>query len=259
MPFTHLYTVGGNLATLYNGATALGWRDPYNPLNLPPRTLRVKFDNNVIEPVTYYQLGNWTYVSANTWDWTYDTDDWYGGLEDLGYFSLSNYSIIAGNTESITSMNQLFQDYGDPPPDRKFSITACAPINLKNVVNANRMFHAAWNLLDMPALDYSHLLYTESMFERCTAMSSVIDNTFNSVVHADEMFNDCWSMSAYPQDSLLAVSSVSFTFTDCSSMTSNAIDFIQSHTNVVNSTGCFRRCYSLSDSAQATAQYPDWF
>lgn len=47
-----LYTVGGNLATLYNGSTALSmnWIDPYNPLDLPDYTIRIKMKSGSSAP-----------------------------------------------------------------------------------------------------------------------------------------------------------------------------------------------------------------
>ena len=96
------YTINNKLIT--NAAGSLLTTDPYNYLNLPPNTFRVR-TNDGQEPIS----GN--YDSATLVEGTTDVYDVYKGGYNLGnilFASKNVIEVLGANTENVTGMGYWF-------------------------------------------------------------------------------------------------------------------------------------------------------
>lgn len=96
------YTIGGNACTINNLICA--YTDPYNPLDLPPYTIRLLYKDGVTPT---FSKGTPTQVSAspNIWDLTYENSDWERLLE--GHADL--LEVLGANTTGVRDMRYMFQ------------------------------------------------------------------------------------------------------------------------------------------------------
>ena len=79
--------------------------DPYNPLGLPPYTIRLKFRDGVT-PSFYFGTGVQVSSSPNVWDLTNQNTVWTGlcsGQTDL-------LEVLGANSASVTDMRYMFQE-----------------------------------------------------------------------------------------------------------------------------------------------------
>lgn len=228
MSIQKLYTVGGNLATLYNGSTALSmnWIDPYNPMDLPYHTFRLKYKPGTVPTPDETQIHPQGVVcerydaDENIWDVTC--------LDSLDYLMANDTNLVAilgGNLSGVTDLDSTFR-----------SCTALSStISLPYITGAADVFRGCSSLYSIPDNSFNNLIVAQRMFMNCKALSSMPANSFNNVTDSFTMFGGC------------------------NALTSNAIDFIESHTNMTSHDDCFKNCTAMSDYAQATALYPDWF
>ena len=119
-----------NFGQIYIGSTRIGEvyvgsvkvypdsaPDPYNPLNLPPFTVRFQFNNlsQGYDPTTSGETwksdATWTQVSSspNVWDYHRPDPDWTGEFEGntWGIYTNSYASILGMNTTGITTMTRM--------------------------------------------------------------------------------------------------------------------------------------------------------
>lgn len=105
----------------------IGGGDPYNPLNLPPFTMRLEFYGNdaSYNPISDGASGTWTHVSGSVWDWTYQNTNWSGSVSGRGamyHWSQRfgqavnlcieiRFNVLGGNTSNVTNMRDLFQGH----------------------------------------------------------------------------------------------------------------------------------------------------
>lgn len=78
--------------------------DPYNPLNLPKNTIRVKFANGYTPPSTLGDTQELVDSSENIWDIYKRSNDWnnfFSGISEL-------IAVLGGNTKTVTGMGWMF-------------------------------------------------------------------------------------------------------------------------------------------------------
>ena len=105
-----------NFGSLYLGSTKIGEAylgsvkvygstppDPYNPLNLPPYTIRLKF-NNGVTPTFSYGTAVQVSSSPNVWDLTYQNSNW----QYLVSSQTRLIEVLGANTSSVTVMDDMF-------------------------------------------------------------------------------------------------------------------------------------------------------
>ena len=180
--------------------------DPYNPLNLPPFTLRVEFygTDASFDPTQYvWDAGTWTAAGGSAWDWTYQNTVWSGGTGSiLRYFYpatqtyrvLSAYmhcNILGGNTTGVTNMSLLFTSnryiesialfdtssvvdfsYFCSGHSRGSILSAIPLFNTSSAVNARNMFEGCTSLQSIPLFDTSSMTDVRYMFRNCRNVES---------------------------------------------------------------------------------------
>jgi hypothetical protein len=123
--------------------------DPYNPLNLPPFTIRCKFTQGHT-PSCYsgYHYGWDSQVQVdqaeNVWDITINTDDW-GQTTGAMYAQDELLEVLGANTTGVVSMGYCFC-YCD-------KLTSIALFDTSSLTDMNHMLNNCESLTSIPLFD----------------------------------------------------------------------------------------------------------
>ena len=152
-------------ATLYHNGIKI-WPegpDPYNPLNLPPNTVRVRTNDGLVPHKSSNEPA--TYETATLVEGTTDVYDVYKSGTDFYRFLFQSYNVIevlGANTTGVTNMNH--------------------------------MFYACYRLTTVSLFDTSSVQNMLGMFKECKALTSVpLFNTY-SVTQISYMFDGCYNV-----------------------------------------------------------------
>ena len=137
--------------------------DPYNPLNLPANTVRVRTsDGNAPTKAKYTTYETATLVAGTT-----DVYDVYkSGTSFRGFLSSSTnvVEVLGANTTGITAMDDMFWGCS--------SLTSIPLFDTSNVTNMNYMFGNCSSLTSIPLFDTSSVTNMSYMFDYCTNVQS---------------------------------------------------------------------------------------
>lgn len=191
--------------------------DPYNPLGLPPNTVRVRTsDGNA--PTK----GNRTsYESATLVPGTTDVYDVYKSGTDFTAFLASSNNItevLGANTTGITNMNSMFSACR--------YLVSIPLFDTSSVTDMANMFSNCGRMTTTPLFDTSNVTTMSSMFWYCYLITSVPLLDTSKVTNMARMFEYCiraetGAFALYQQASTQAnpPSSHSYCFRDCGSNT----------------------------------------
>ena len=152
-------------ATLYHNGIKI-WPegpDPYNPLNLPPNTVRVRTNDGLVPYKSSNEPG--TYETATLVEGTSDVYDVYKSGTDFYRFLLQSYNVIevlGANTTGVTNMSNMF--------------AGCS------------------SLTSVALFDTSSVQTMLSMFKKCTALTSVPLFNTSSVTVIAYMLSECYNV-----------------------------------------------------------------
>lgn len=165
--------------------------DPYNPLGLPPNTVRVRTDNG--QPPRRGPGAVATYETATLVPGTTDIYDVYkSGTNFTKLLIYSNVvEVLGANTTGITNMSQMFDRCTDLP--------------------------------SIPLFDTSSVTDMSSMFERCLSLTSITLFDTSSVTNMNSMFCDCSSLTTIPLFNTSSVTNMDSMFSDCRKVQSGAL------------------------------------
>ena len=151
-------------ATLYHNGIKI-WpedTDPYNPLNLPPNTVRVRTNDGAIPNKDAASYETATLVSG-----TSDVYDVYkSGTSFYSLLSISTnvVEVLGANTTGITNMGDMFYDCT--------SLTSVPLFNTSSVTDMKAMFQKCTSLTSVPLFDTSSVTGMDLMFLNCTNVQS---------------------------------------------------------------------------------------
>ena len=177
----YLYVYNGKRIEPSSGKV-LGKRgDPYNPLGLPPFTIRCKFDPNITPTMGDSQ----TLVDAtdNVWDITKNSTDW----SELFRYKDSLLGVLGANTAGVTNMVDMFL--------RCSWLTTVPLFDTSSVTNMAGMFQET-SLTSVPLLDTSSVTNMNYMFSDCSALTSVPLLDTSSATGMLGMFLNCTSVES---------------------------------------------------------------
>lgn len=210
--------------------------DPYNPLNLPPFTLRVKFKTgyNPIPPNTKFDVLTQISVEPNIWDLTRYDPNW----RDVLAANLYLLEVLGANTTGVTNMRNMFgyQSYvGDfsstvlfdtsSVTDMSFMFYGCDKLtsiplfDTSNVTNMNNMFTNCFGLTTVPLFNTSKVTSMAVMFHYCDALTSVPLFDTSNVTDMSSMFHGCDSLTSVPLFDTSSVQDMESMFQSCDSLT----------------------------------------
>ena len=180
--------------------------DPYNPLGLPPFTIRVKFNSSftpsqgtvvLVDPVQHI------------WDITYDLVD---GILPIEY-NVRRYmtELLGANTSGVTGLQSAFNG--------SRLITTVPLFDTRSCTNMYGMFSYCKSLTTIPLFDTSSCTNMNSMFDGCRSLTSVPLFNTSSCTTMSDMFRDCTSLISVPLFNTSSCTDMMSMFIRCSSLT----------------------------------------
>ena len=215
--------------------------DPYNPLGLPPNTVRVRTNDGNVP----YNGSNASYETATLVPGTTDVYDVYKSGTDFSNLlnnSTNVIEVLGANTTGITNMEYMF---------RSCRITSVPLFDTSNVTDMFYMFSNCYNLTSVPLFDTTKVTNMSYMFSDCSSLTSIpLFNTSN-VTTMGFMFNYCSNLTSVPLFDTYKVRNMGYMFNYCSKLTSIPL-FNTSNVTTMYRTFC--RCYNVESGALALYQ-----
>lgn len=214
--------------------------DPYNPLDLPSNTIRVKYRSGT-QPTLTNSNATVTQVdsSTNTYDVTLNDTYW----SALFMNQTNLVEVLGANTSSVTSMAALFNGCSN--------LTTVAAFNTSKVTDMNYMFYKCNYLTSIQKIDTSRVTNMSYMFAKCTSLTTVPEFNTSSVTNMEQMFAECSAITTVPTFNTQNVTNMNSMFAVCSSLTSVPL-FDTS--NVTNMQSMFNSCTRVESGALALYQ-----
>lgn len=138
--------------------------DPYNPLNLPANTVRVRTSNGKV-PKKDIDYGT-SYETATLVSGTSDVYDVYKSGTDFSYLLSASSNVIellGANTAGITNMFAML---------KKCALPTVPLFDTSNVTNMRSMFEGCTSLTNIPLINTSNVTNMSYMFYGCTNVQS---------------------------------------------------------------------------------------
>ena len=221
--------------------------DPYNPLDLPPYTIRVKYKQGR-EPEIQGHTYTKTLVdrNENIWDITItdESTDW-SGLFYYPYEYQYDYllEVLGANSAGITDMRNMFRSCQ--------SLTSVAVFNTSSVTDMTTMFARCSSLMSVPLFDTSNVTNMTSTFAGCYSLTTIPLLDTSKVTDMTNMCFSCSSLTSVPLLDTSLVTSMSMMFMKCYRLTSIPL-FNTSNVTFMNLT--FSECYRVESGALALYQ-----
>lgn len=143
----------------------------YNPLGLPPNTVRVRTSDGNPPERFPYQSGYTTYETATLVPGTTDVYDVYKSgtsFQRLLIASSNVIEVLGANTTGITNMREMFA--AERPVD--MTLTSVALFDTSSVTDMYNMFNDVQSLTSIPLFDTSSVTNMSHMFVNCTNIQS---------------------------------------------------------------------------------------
>ena len=213
--------------------------DPYNPLNLPPNTVRVRTNDGAAPKKNY----NTSYETATLVEGTTDVYDVYKSGTDFAFlfFNSDNVEEVLGaNTTGITNMYAML--------NYCTSLKTVALFDTSSVTDMHIMFVNCNSLTSVPLFDTSSVTNMSYMFSRCSALKTVPLFNTSSVTSMGSMFENCNSLTSVPLFDTSSVTTMEYMFEKCNSLTSVPLFDTSS---VVFMNGMFANCTKVQSGALA--------
>lgn len=181
-PINVLYN-GAGVSLYFNGSKI--WPitpDPYNPLNLPPNTIRVRTsDGNPPRKDSYT-----SYETATLVDGTTDVYDVYRSgdyFDYLLYNSLNVIEVLGANTAGIINMYNMFSGC--------IHLATVAIFNTTSLVSMSKMFYDCRALTTVPLFDTSNVTNMSTAFRGCTNLTAIPLFNTAKVIDMAQVFYNC--------------------------------------------------------------------
>lgn len=269
---TNLLSFGGKILTVGGNALSFSSVDPYNPLNLPPYTVRLKFNDGVTPT---FSKGTATQVSSspNVWDLTYENANW-NSLLTQQYNLLE---ILGANSTGVTSMSFLCGDDQSLASVALFDTSACTALNsmfancfvLQSIPmfdthmnqNMSYMFYVCETLTSIPLLDTSNVTNFSNAFFGASGLLEIPLFDTRNVTNFYRAFEACNGISHVPLLDTSAATEVNKMFCSCLNVEEGALDMYQQMISQAQPPAshsyCFDGCGAHTTSGQAElAQIP---
>lgn len=250
-----------------NGHTDTEQPDPYNPLGLPPLTLRVKWQSGYTPDIGDTK----TLVDAtdNIWDITMANGNW-----NNKFFNPPNVArvieVIGANTKDVTDIRGCFRSCSRITTVCTMDLSGCTQYGTDNMFNgctklvsigalkmdgvpsANSMFYRCTKMVTSPVLNgTSSLTSTKAMFRECSKLTDVTLFDTSSVVNFgtynsanDGMFNGCSALTYTPIFRMDSAVDLGAMFYGCTALTTISSDLDVSNAKYL--TRMFNGCNKLA-------------
>lgn len=241
----------------YNGSLLNGKEyDPYNPLNLPPYTIRLKFKDGVIPT-----FENWAGTQIpgiqiseepNIWDLTYNDNDWNVLLAQQSDL----LEVLGANTTNVTNIRKMFKDC--------VSLSSVNIFDTSNITVMRELYVNCYSLLNVPSLNVSNVQDLGSLYSDCYSLTSIPHMDTRNAKQIDYICFNCSALKVVPLLDTTNVYNSVYAFQGCVNVESGALALynqMSTQTNPpTNHNETFRNCGSNTQTGSAElAQIPsDW-
>lgn len=203
------------IAAAYYGSTKVYQYNPnYNPLNLPPYTIRLKF-NDGVTPSFYYGTASQVSSSPNIWDLTYTNSAWYALLRNQSDL----IEIMGANSSGVVNMSNMC--------DQCYSLSSVALFNTTSVTDMTSMFSMCFALTTIPLFDTPNLSGCYDMFYGCRSLTSLPLFDTHNVVTMKRMCYGCSNLTAIPLFDTSSVTDMDMSFNGCRKVETGALALYQ--------------------------------
>ena len=191
-------TYGGSWLYIGGNSVSFG-EDPYNPLHLPPYTIRVRFEQGYTPRMGDSQ----TCVdpSSNIWDITKQ-----GSWATLFYQVVPVKEVYGANAKGITNMRSTFWGCDE--------ITYLPLFDTSSVTTMNRMLLGCDVLTSVPAYNTSNVTDMQYLFCNCYSLIEPPMLNTSKVVNMANMFDDCRQLKRIPLYDTSKVTDMRYMFSD---------------------------------------------
>ena len=267
----------GNTYLNFGGIYLSGWEDPYNPLNLPQNTIRVRTNDGNAPNI----FGDTSYETATLVPGTNDVYDVYKSgtsFSNLFYQSTNVIEVLGANTTGITNMHAMFKfcseltnvplfdtssvtNMGDMFENCS-SLTSIPLFDTSSVTRMDRMFYSCYSLITVPLFNTSKVTNTAGMFTYCSALTNVPLFDTSSVTRMDGMFRHCSSLTSIPLFDTSSVTRMDRMFENCINVEYGALELYKQASSQTTPpsehTLVFYNCGSNTQTGSSElAQIPD--
>lgn len=166
-----LFLFNGKVARV--GSVALGTYekepDPYNPLGLPEKTIRVKFSSGYT-PTTAYTWDSVTLVDSdeNVWDMT-RSDPFWGSLF---YENTNLLEVLGANSTGVTNLYKTFW--------RCTNLTKIVVFDTRSVTDFSSAFSNT-HITSIPLFPVDNVQYADTTFYSCRLVESGALDMYNAL------------------------------------------------------------------------------
>lgn len=213
---SRLFTINNRICTASNIALYLG--EQYNPLNLPPFTVRVRTNNG--QPPIKDEA---SYTSATLVPGTSDEYDVYRNsiyFTDMLRGCTNVIEVLGANTANVASTSHMF--------DYCINLTTVALFDTSSVTGSMEgMFQQCVRLTTVPLFDTSSVTDTNRMFAECIFLTTVPLFDTSSVTNMEKMFYSCSSLTHIPLFNTYNVINMNDSFQFCSRVEFGALALYQ--------------------------------
>lgn len=213
---SRLFTINNRICTASNIALYLG--EQYNPLDLPPFTVRVRTNDG--QPPIKSEA---SYTSATLVPGTSDVYDVYRNsiyFTDMLRGCTNVIEVLGANTANVASTSHMF--------DYCINLTTVALFDTSSVSGSMEgMFQQCVRLTTVPLFDTSSVTDTNRMFAECVFLTTVPLFDTSSVTNMEKMFNSCSSLTHIPLFNTFKVTNMDSAFYNCKRVESGALALYQ--------------------------------
>lgn len=156
--------------------------DPLNPLNLPAKTIRVLYPDNITPSFQYYP-NKTVHVSSspNIWDVTWNTNDWrYRFNKDSNLLK-----VLGANTTDVNSMGSMFFE--------------CTSLNYVALFDTSKVADMTWMFYKtiieaIPLFDTSKVTDMNYFLAFCFYLKEIPLFNTDKVTSVNCTFEGCWKV-----------------------------------------------------------------
>lgn len=212
--YKEIYLGSNKISEVYLGSNKIYTGvDPYNPLNLPANTVRVRTNNGnapkKVAKASWHEATS--YETATLVSGTTDVYDLYkSGTSFLAFLfgSTNVVEVLGANTTGITNMDDMFNgcEY----------LVSVSLFDTSSVTSMYTMFNNCFKLTSVPLFDTSNVRYMSSMFANCNYLTAIPLFNTSSAAYMNQMFQYCYrvesgALALYQQASTQATPPVNHT------------------------------------------------
>lgn len=169
---------------------AVSSSDPYNPLGLPPLTLRAKWSSGYTPTVG--ATNTCVDPTNNVWDSTMADGNWRRLFYNDSILQANLLEVVGANTTDVTDIRQCFQDCSNLTSVSSMDLSGCTQYG------PTSLFYRCTNLVSVGNLKTTGIPSTNKMFFGCYMLSSISLFDTSSVTDTSSMFYNCKSLHSVP-------------------------------------------------------------